>query len=102
MRFLLTPASGGVSCFRKASHSGVSSGWSCMGTGPRSLIGMNSTGGGGARTTGGGDVWMIGGGARTTGDGGARITGGGDRVALIGDNVGVTGALVGGANVSRN
>src|SRR5712672_412954 len=87
MRLLFTPASGGVSCFKKASHSGVSSGWSCMGTGD-----------GGLRTTGGGGARMAGGGMRVTGDSGAMITGGGVRTTggggatiLVGDGVSLMG-----------
>ena len=90
MHFLLTPASGRVSCFRKASHSGVSSGWSFMGTGPSSSCnGIKATGDGGVRTTGGGGARTIGGGLRTTGGGSARI--GGDGVVLMGDVMGITG-----------
>src|SRR5712671_1699788 len=63
--------SGGVFCFRYASHSGVSSGWSSMDTG-------SSRGAAAA----GGDI---------------RDNG----VASIGDGTGVTGALNFGANVSR-
>src|SRR5712672_1548176 len=65
--------SGGVLCFRYASHSGVSSGWSSMDTG-------SSRGAAAA----GGDKRD-------------------DGVASIGDRTGVTtGALYFGANVSRN
>src|SRR5712675_1787796 len=63
--------SGGVLCFRYASHSGVSSGWSSMDTG-------SSRGAAAA----GGDKRD-------------------DGVASIGDRTGVTGALYFGANVSR-
>ena len=79
MRFLLTPASGrmsgvsGVMCFRKASHSGISSGWSCMGTGPSTEVG-------------------IGGGKREDNRTGSNNMGGGDdKVASMGDKTGVTG-----------
>src|SRR5712671_1523070 len=64
--------SGGVLCFRYASHSGVSSGWSSMDTGSSR----------GAAAAGGDN--------------------GNDGVASIGDGTGViTGALYFGANVSR-
>src|SRR5712672_1033382 len=63
--------SGGVLCFRYASHSGVSLGWSSMDT--RSSRGAVA----------------VGGDKRD------------DRVASIGDRTGVTGALNLGANVSR-
>src|SRR5712671_4185806 len=64
--------SGGVLCFRYASHSGVSSGWSSMDT--RSSRGAAAAGG---------DKHN-------------------DGVASIGDRTGVTGALDFGANVSRS
>src|SRR5712675_250403 len=64
--------SGGVLCFRYASHSGVSSGWSSMDTGSSR----------GAAAAGGDNC--------------------DDGVASIGDRTGVTGALYFGANVSRN
>src|SRR5712675_2519675 len=64
--------SGGVLVFRNASHSGVSSGWSSIGTG-------SSRG----AVVAGGDKCDNG-------------------VASIGDRTGVTGALAFGANVSRN
>src|SRR5712675_1513506 len=63
--------SGGVLCFRYASHSGVSSGWSSMDTGSSR----------GAAAAGGDNR--------------------DDGVASIGDRTGVTGALYFGANVSR-
>src|SRR5712672_1738921 len=63
--------SGGVLCFRYASHSGVSSGWSSMDTGSSR----------GAAAAGGDNC--------------------DDGVASIGDRTGVTGALYFGANVSR-
>src|SRR5712671_4440632 len=63
--------SGGVLCFRYASHSGVSSGWSSMDTGSSR----------GAAAAGGDNC--------------------DDGVASIGDGTGVTGALYFGANVSR-
>src|SRR5712675_2182024 len=70
--FLLIPMSGGVLCFKYASHSGVSSGWSSMDTG-------SSRG-----------AAVAGGDKRD------------DGVASIGDKTGVTtGALNFGANVSR-
>src|SRR5882672_10362400 len=63
--------SGGVLVFRNASHSGVSSGWSSIGTGSSR----------GAVTAGGDNC--------------------DDGVASIGDKTGVAGALYFGANVSR-
>src|SRR5712675_506090 len=72
-RFLLILMSGGVLCFRYASHSGVSSGWSSMDTGSSR----------GAAAAGGDNC--------------------DDGVASIGDRMGeTTGALNFGANVSRN
>src|SRR5712675_3262986 len=71
--FLLIPMSGGVLCFRYASHSGVSSGWSSMDTGSS---------------------------RRAAAAGGDKCD---DGVASIGDKTGeMTGALSFGANVSRN
>src|SRR5712675_745638 len=63
--------SGGVLCFRYASHSGISSGWSSMDTGSS---------------------------RRAAVAGGDKCD---DGVASMGDRTGVTGALYFGANVSR-